>query len=140
MHHKFDREIFDECDLKARTWAKKLFKQYAVELRDNPNEYGVDLLAYRDNELVGYVEVEIKRSWSNKFIHTHLNVPVRKKKLLTARLRSVLVTFNYDGSKCFICNDNVILNSEIEEVKNKHISQGEMFYKVPVNKIKLVTM
>jgi hypothetical protein len=140
MHHKFDKAIFDECDLKARTWAKQLFKRYNVELKDNSDDYGVDLIAYRNNVAVGYVEVEIKKSWGDLFMYRHLNVPVRKKKLLTASLPSVLVTFNNDGTKCFICKDDVVLNSEIEEVKNKHISQGEMFYKVPIDKIKLVTM
>ncbi len=140
MNHKFDRDIFDECDLKARAWAKHLFKRYGVELRDNPDEYGVDLIAYRNDREVGYVEVEIKKTWNGAFIYKYLNVPIRKKKLLTSRLRSVLVAFNHDGTQCFICNDNVVLSSAIEEVKNKHVSHGEMFYRVPVSKIKLVTM
>lgn len=140
MHHNFDKDIFDECDLKARTWAKHLFKRYSVELRDNPDQYGVDLIAYRENREVGYVEVEIKKTWNDLFVYKYLNVPIRKKKLLTSRLRSVLVAFNNDGTQCFICKDDVVLRSKIEEVKNKHISHGEMFYRVPVSEIKLVTM
>lgn len=140
MHHKFNQDSFDKYDELCRTWAKQLFKRYGVVLQDNNDKYGIDLIAYRNNKIVGYVEVDIKLSWCDLFTHLYLNVPVRKIKLLTMPLRSVLVTFNNNGSQCFICNDNVVLNSKIEEVKNKHVPNGEMFFKVSVNKIKLVTL
>lgn len=55
-------------------------------------------------------------------------------------LRTVLVAFSNDSKSCFICNDNIVLNSKIEEVNNSEIKSGEMFYRVPVNLIKLVTL
>jgi hypothetical protein len=140
MHHTFNKDSYDKYDELARSLAKQLFKRYEVELMDNSDKYGVDLLAYRNDVLVGYVEVEIKRTWQGLFKYTHLNVPVRKEKLLRMPLRAVLVTFSNDSKSCFICNDNIVLNSKIEEVKNKEVASNEMFYKVPINLIKLVTL
>ena len=141
MKHEFDRKQFDECDEKARTWAKDLFKKkYQIDLTDNPDKFGIDLIASRSGIKVGYVEVDIKRGWGDSFMYTHLNVPVRKRKLLTAALKCILVTFNVVGSQCFICKGDVVINSEVEEVKNRHVPNGELFFKVPVNQIKLVTL
>lgn len=73
MHHTFNKDSYDKYDELARSLAKQLFKRYEVELRDNSDKYGVDLLAYRNDVLVGYVEVEIKRTWHGLFQYTYIN-------------------------------------------------------------------
>jgi hypothetical protein len=138
MLKKFNNNLHKTYDELGRVWAINLFKRYGLDLKNNPNKYGVDLLAYRENKLVGNVEVEVRDSWDGIFKFEDLNIPARKQKLLTNKLKSVLVAFNKNGSMCFICKDDVVLSSPLVEVKNKYVPKGEMFYKVKLSKIKLI--
>ena len=141
LNKQFNTELHEHYDEIGRLRAYKLFKQlYGIELIDNPDEYAVDLIAMRDNVKVGYVEVEVRPAWEGVFTFNTLHIPSRKKKLLTNDLPTALVAFNKQGSFCFICKDTVVLASPLIEVKNKYIPNGEFFYKVPVDKIRLITL
>ena len=139
-HNKaFDEELHSKYDMLGKWWAYKLFKRYGLRLLENIDKYAVDMIAYKDDIKVGYVEVEVREAWVGEFKWDSLNIPARKKKLLTNDFPTRLVAFNKNGSHCFICHDVEILNSPLEEVKNKYIPEGEMFFKVPLDKIKLVS-
>ena len=141
LNKQFNTELHEHYDEIGRLRAYKLFKQlYGIELIDNPDEYAVDLIAIKNNKIVGYVEVEVREAWDGVFLYDTLNIPSRKKKLLTNNLPTALVAFNKQGTFCFICKDTVVLASPLIEVKNKYIPNGEFFYKVPVDKIRLITL
>ena len=141
LNKKFSQNLHDEFDEIGRTWTKQLFKRYGVTLQDNPDKYGVDLIAYRNQNKVGYVEVEVRTVWNgDKFNYDTLNIPCRKKKLLLMDLPTCLVSWSSNGDYGFICNSNVILESDIREAKNKYMLEAEYFYKVPINKIKLIKL
>ena len=138
---QFSNNLHDTYDDLGRFRAYKLFNKYFdVELQDNQDTYGVDLVAYRDNQKVGYVEVEVRAAWDGLFPFDTLNIPYRKKKLLENNLPTVLVAFNKQGTLAYICKDITVLNSPVVEIKNKYMAKGEMFYQVPLDKIKLVTL
>ena len=141
VNKKFSQDLHDQFDKVGRDWSKQLFKRYGVKLEDNPDQYGVDLIAYRDDKIVGYVEVEVRTVWTgNKFNYDTLNIPLRKKKLLTMSLPVCLVSWSSNGDYGFLCSSDTILNSEVMEVKNKYMDKAEHFYKVPIDKIKLVRL
>lgn len=135
---QFSADLHDKNDERGREAAKRLFKRWGLELKDNPDKYGVDLQAYKDGELYGNVEVEVREAWQGDFKFDTLNIPHRKRKFFEKDGRNCLVAFNSDLSQAFICDDWTVLFSNIEEVKNKYVENGEMFFKVPVNQIKLV--
>ena len=136
----FSQDLHDEYDERGRNAAKQLFKRWGIELRDNPDKYGVDLIAYKDGKMYGCVEVEVRDAWKGNFAYDTLNIPYRKQKLLNTPENNCLVAFNADCTQAFIANDWTVLFSQIEEVKNKHMDKGELFYKVPINQLRLVTL
>ena len=141
INKQFNAELHDHFDEVGRLRAYKLFKRnYGIELVDNPDEYAVDLIAIKNNKIVGYVEVEVREAWDGLFLHDTLNIPSRKKKLLTNNLPTVLLAFNKQGTFCFICKDQTVLASPLVEIPNKYMATGEFFYQVPVNKIRLITI
>lgn len=141
INKQFNAELHDHFDEVGRLRAYKLFKRnYGIELVDNPDEYAVDLIAIKNNKIVGYVEVEVREAWDGLFLYDTLNIPSRKKKLLTNNLPTVLLAFNKQGTFCFICKDQTVLASPLVEIPNKYMATGEFFYQVPVNKIRLITI
>ncbi len=141
INKQFNAELHNHFDEVGRLRAYKLFKRnYGIELVDNPDEYAVDLIAMKNNKIVGYVEVEVREAWDGLFLYDTLNIPSRKKKLLTNNLPTVLLAFNKQGTFCFICKDQTILASPLVEIPNKYMATGEFFYQVPVNKIRLITI
>ena len=48
------------------------------------------------------------------------------------------MAFNSDLSQAFIANDWTVLFSDVEEVKNKYVENGEKFFKVKLKDLKLV--
>jgi hypothetical protein len=76
VNKKFDQALHDEFDELGRDMSKQFYKRFGVDLKDNPDQYGVDLIAYRDDKKVGYVEVEVRTFWrGSKFPFPTLNVP-----------------------------------------------------------------
>ena len=117
------------------------YSQHGIELQENPDKYGVDLIAYDDGNKIGYVEVEVRVSWkSDIFPFDSLHVPERKKKLLENDLHTVLVSVNCYGTRAFICDYRTVLASPLLESPSMYISKGERFYKVDPRRINLVRL
>ena len=141
VNKPFSVNLHTTYDDIGRTRAYRMFAKYFdVVLEDNPDEYGTDMIAYRNGQKVGYVEVEVRAAWDGAFPFDSLNIPYRKKKLLKNDLPTVLVAFNQQGTMAYLCKDSVVLASPVVEIHNKYMEKGEMFYQVPLDKIKLITL
>ena len=106
---------------------------------EHEDKYAVDLVAYKDGKKIGYVEVEVRDSWSkDEFPFDSLHIPERKEKLLNNDMRTYLVSVNKHGTAAFICDANVILNSPRMEKNNKYVEHGELFFLVDPSRIRLV--
>jgi len=140
-YKKFDKELFEANDLKARTATKLVVAQvYGVEVRDNPDKYGPDLMAYKDGEFVGYVECEIKRVWGlGEFQYDTVQFPERKAKFL--KLGSILfIMFNQDLSRCLMLNGETLASSPQVVVRNKYCPSGELFFQVPRENVEFLSI
>lgn len=138
---RFDQNLYEQYDQFGRNRVVMYYAKLGIELKDNPDKYGVDLIAYDDGEKIGYVEVEVRASWkSDQFPFDSLHVPERKKKLLTNDLHTVLVSVNCYGTRAFICDYRTVLASPLLESPNMYISKGERFYKVDPRQINLVRL
>lgn len=120
---------------------KDVVKRFAtsfwdVEVIDNSNKRGVDLVFLKDGVPSAYANVEVRRSWKTKdFPHLYLNVPVHKKKLLDNNdLPTYFFSVNEDGTAMFHCSAETIIESD------EDIDAGEKFYKVPLHMLDYVVL
>lgn len=130
-YKKFDQKLFDGNDQPARQAAKKFWESRGVHARDNPDRYGPDLILDIGNML----EVEVKHTWKDKFPFDTLQLPSRKEKF--AKLGCMFMVFNSDLTKAFLFDGDTVLDSPRKEVYNKYVSQGEIFFQIPISKVKL---
>ena len=69
---KFDQVLHDMYDPPARkavsNWIKAI---WGMQVKDNPDKYGTDLILGRDNKRIGYAEVEV-RQWNPKIGRAHV--------------------------------------------------------------------
>jgi hypothetical protein len=135
----FDQNLYNKYDSKARQAAKKFINKKHPNLRvvDNPNKYGIDLLLYdSENKLVGEVEVETKVSWVGRilpdFYKGIVNVPSRKYSILN-KDKVHYFLFNSDYTRVLVAIGKEITKCPKEEVINKYVPNGELFYKVPTS-------
>jgi hypothetical protein len=128
---RFSQELYDQYDAFGRNRVVMYYATQGLELIPNPDQYGVDLIAYDDGVKIGYVEVEVRASWKSEvFPFDSIHVPERKKKLLVNDLHTVLVSVNCFGTRAYICDYRVVLGSPLVESSNMYINKGERFYKV----------
>ena len=105
MDKKFDKNLHEQYDKFGKDKVIELFeKNYKIKLVENEDIYGVDLVAYKNNKKLGYVEVEVRNSWkTDLFPFETLNVPERKRKLLINNMKTYFISVNKNGSMAFIC-------------------------------------
>ena len=126
---KFDKELYEKNDSLAKEAAKKFFAAQGVTAVDNPDKYGVDLLL----DTGSFIEVEVKHTWKDDFKFDTLQIPARKEKF--AKLGCLFMVFNSNITKAFIVHGDIVLASPKEEVYNKYMPKGEMFFQIPVDKL-----
>ena len=142
VNKKFDPTLHEQYDDIGKNIVISYFKnKLNIEASGNPDIYGVDVILYRNNKPIGYAEVEVRNNWnSDNFPYDTLNVPCRKKKLLDNDLPTYFFSINKIQTRMFCCTADVVLNSRIQENPNKYVKSKEYFYKVPVDKLKLINL
>lgn len=97
MYKPFSQELHNQNDFPARELVKRSFlDHWGITLIDNPDRYGVDLLAYRKDKFVGYVEIEVKHNWvGHKFPYEAIHIPSRKERIFNY-LPLIFVVINKD--------------------------------------------
>ena len=140
---RFNKKLWEENDTKGKEFATFILKKiYGNNIKIVEGvEYGVDLKLFEDDILIKTAEVEVRRNWSNdsKFPFDTLNIPYRKKKFFTNNICEY-VSINRLFTRCLLIKEKDILNSPIEENKNKYVKSGEKFFKVDISKCKEYTI
>ena len=130
---KADHEKYDEV---ARSNAKSFWARQGWSIEDNPDVYGVDLIAEKDGKRV-YVEVEVKRGWHGPtFTYDTVHLPVRKTKFLDKPTK--FMVFNNSLTHAAIISRKAIRNAPVSVVPNRKIPMGEKFFDVPVEDVTFV--
>ena len=136
---QFNQTLHDQYDPPARDAVTKWVKmKWGLECRENPNVYGVDLLVYRADKLVGYIEVEV-RSWDCCHYPT-IHVGLRKEKLFQQDRPVLFFALTQDLIHAYWAKTQVIEGSPLIEVKNIEVPSGELFFNVPVKHFKYVDL
>lgn len=133
----FDPEVYSQCD----PLAKKAVRSYldrsgAFTLIDE--DYGADIRSLR-SELH---EVEIKKGWTDPAWPTWwptCNIPYRKKKYFKTHT-VIFWLLSADCTQAMVVNSRTLNDTMVEEVPNKEVSRGELFYRVPLDKCYIVKM
>ena len=129
---KFDKKLFDECDPPAREAVVQFIKrEWGLDAKPY-DQYKIDLIVYKADTPIGYVEVE-RRGWWWVCPYPSLHIPQRKAKLFDTEMKSLYFVVAKGLKNAMYCNVKDILNSPLEEIPNREISQGEYFYNVPLN-------
>lgn len=136
-YKKFDKELFEQNDLKSRHVVKKFFFYKNIIVDDNKNKYGVDLISEDGNV---QIEIERRPMWKNEeFPYSKINIPERKAKFFKNEKVSYVIVSN-DYSRLGIIQGKKLINyinkDNLEESSNKFINFGEMFYKIPKEEFK----
>jgi hypothetical protein len=136
---QFNQALHDQYDPPARDAVTKWVKmKWGLDCRENPNVYRVDLLVYRADKLVGYIEVEV-RSWDYCHYPT-IHVGLRKEKLFQQDLPVLFFALTHDLTHAYWARTQVIEGSSLIEVKNTEVPSGELFFDVPVKHFKYVDL
>jgi hypothetical protein len=136
MNKPFSEDLFRDNDGKG----KKAVSLYLINLGYDVIEgdkYGVDLICLRNEEMVGYAEVEVRHNWVNHFSYSSLHIPYRKKKFFQLELPTILFATNKTASMAFMVHDYDILISPIKNIPNKYLDH-ELFFDVPLKYCKKV--
>lgn len=136
MHKHFSKQDHAKYDEIARNTAKAFWSKLGWSIDDNPDEYGVDLIAEKDHKRV-YVEVEVKRGWHGPtFQYDTMHLPLRKSKFLDKPTQ--FMVFNNSLTHAAIISRKAIKNSPTSVVPNRKIPVGEKFFDVPVEDVTFV--
>jgi hypothetical protein len=124
---KFDQALHDKYDPPARAAVTKWVQAaWNMQAKDNPDQYGVDLIAYRDGIQVGFIEVEV-RNWSPCPFNT-IHVPVRKKHMLEVPNTLFFALTKDLGHAYWITGDKPLIYKTVEMKDN---TKHEAYYDVP---------
>lgn len=129
----FDPEAFLANDPPAREAVKACFNGFGVELLDNPDKYGVDLVS-QDGQIK--VEVERRPAWpGGRFPYETVHIPARKIRILgdgTAAYAIVSADLASIGTiGGFQLFEYLMIDPK--ESFNKCVGEGELFYDIPVS-------
>jgi hypothetical protein len=136
---RFDQALHDKYDPPARKAVSEWMKmKWGLDCRENPNVYGVDLIAYRAGNPVGFVEVEV-RSW-NFCHHTTIHIAHRKAKLFRQDRPVLFFALTHDLSHAYWLKAELVKECPLIEVNNREVPSGEFFFDVPVSWFKYVNL
>lgn len=136
MHKHFSEKDHKAYDEIARSTAKAFWASLGWEVSDNPDEYGVDLIAQKDGKQF-YVEVEVKRGWHGaEFKYDTVHLPVRKSKFLDRPTK--FMVFNNSLTHAAVISRTAVEKAPVSVVPNRKIPIGERFYDVPVSDVTFV--
>jgi hypothetical protein len=158
-YKKWDKSLYEKYDELGKKYASHFLpkilklnnaeKYRNVEVKKNSDVYGPDLECYNDGKLIGYFEPEIKNNWdTQKFTFPDLQIPERKAKWVDGH-KGLPVTFCIlrkpvsEGSSARLSIQGMatvtgknVASSPKQMVPNKYIPKGELFFKVPLHKVK----
>lgn len=132
----FSKELHAENDELCRSAVKRLLKNSEFTCTDNPKKMGVDLLLYKGDEHVGYIETERKIVWKGKdFPYANVNFLYRKLKYAMLNKPTTFIMFSADMKSFLAVTGKDLMNSPVEEVRNKYVFKEELFFKVSLDKV-----
>lgn len=129
-------KAFDETLYHKHDGAKEIVLKWLISKGCNaiinPDKYGPDLVV--DDDL--YIEVMQKMGWKGEiFPFADLNIEERKQKFMSLDKPIIFAIVNAEGTHAVMAAGRDVCQCPKVQVRNKNISAGELFFKVPKNKL-----
>jgi len=135
----FSQHLHDVYDNPGRkTVSDWVQMKWGLQVKDNPNRYGVDLICCRSDVPVGLLEVEVRQEGFDRLGSIH--VAQRKDKLFQEGLPTLFFAVTQDLSRAYWVKADLIANCPLIEVHNKYVSKGEFFYDCPITMFKIADL
>lgn len=144
VNKRFQQALHDLCDPPAREAVSRWVEMKRnVQVKPNPDIYGIDLIVWKEGKPIGCVEVE-SRNWKNDdgsifCPYDTIHVPARKRETLglpNALFFIVTKDFKYG----YYTLARVILDWPIVVIKTLSCTKGEHFFDVPIQCFTLVDL
>ena len=136
-YKQFDKNLFNQNDPKSRSLIIIFFKRYGINLKDNEDQYGVDLISENGSMKI---EIEHRINWnSSDFPFNEINLPERKAKFfINGDTSYIIISKDYSHIGIMSKKDisHYINDQNLKENKNKFVDKKELFYKLPKTKFK----
>ena len=138
VRKRFDRDLFKECDEKARVCTTNYLTSIGYTVSEHPNRYAQDLIACIDG-MEHMVECEIKLVWAGKeFPYPTVQLPERKKKFFNPSTQFFIWNRDCTDAVCFWSHD--ISDLKPVEVPNKYVYSGEYFFQIPMSLVERISV
>lgn len=133
---RFDRELFNECDKKARAVTTRYFERQGYVVSEHPDRYAQDLIV-EDTGASFCVECEVKLVWSGEdFPYDSVQLPERKSKFFDTATMFFIWNKEFTHAMTFWSHD--VKQLEPVEVPNRYVHKGEYFYQIPMDMVEKV--
>lgn len=139
LRKRFDPSLYAANDELAKNKLFELVKDIKeIQAEPNVKKRDVDVIVRdpKTNEVLFYIELEIKRVWNGPFKYNNVQFPQRKEKYAKLDKPTLFVMFNHDQSEYLIVRSDDFLASPCVEVPNKYMYKGEFFYQIPIDKVR----
>lgn len=134
QYKKFDSRLYEENNWGALDTVLRVLAEDDLFACLNEDKYGPDIVVFRGFKPVRYVEVEVKRVWKgDQFPWDTIQLPERKGKFLELGKPIEFWILNEGMDHAVIIPESAVQNSPLEEVSNKYIEDGELFYKIAID-------
>ena len=128
---RFDRELFQEYDQKARDVTTSYLHSLGYEVTEHPDRYAQDLIA-TSPDIEFCVECEVKLVWdSDEFPYPNVQLPERKKKFFAVPTQFFIWNKPLEYAMTFWSHE--VSELEPVEVPNRYVHSGEYFYQIPMD-------
>jgi Holliday junction resolvase-like predicted endonuclease len=125
----FKKSLFDKYDPTGRAVVSEWLADLGYWVHDNPDIYGVDLIAEKDGKQT-MIEVEVKVGWIDKFPFGSLHIPARKEKF--AKTDSVFCILNREMTRlAAVTGDNVLMCGFVTKA-TRVTDEPDVFFEVPL--------
>lgn len=113
-----------------------------IHIADNPDQYGVDMIARTGKGEKLYVEVEVKnlRIWKDTFPLTTLDFAGRKMKFCGLDCPTIFVVINPTASQMAVTISSALEVAEMSVKENNRTGPEERFIKVPISEVMFFPM
>ena len=134
MPTKFNQNAYDFCDYRAKKALRNFLDSLGIYTQVH-EDYGADIKSFEEV----MHEVEIKSTYKDEFKWDTVHIPARKKKLLKGK-RIIFWVMNHDCTKAIMIDGKHMKDAYIENVPNTRNPGGELFYDIPINLCKEVSL
>ena len=135
----FDRELYNKSDILAKKVILDYLHKKGVKTLDHSEDYFCDIKGEDHNWEVEISYAWNKNSWPESW---KINIPYRKKRLLD-KVGEDNITFFKLNANCSLAwkiSGKAVAGSEVNEMSNKYVKKGELFFTINPKDAELITL